>query len=162
MTRGSKDVRVPSGPAAKGARRQGLGDEAAAQLALIVGFVLLLAVFFAAQLLLDNTYGPMGEHGSAGKWAALGCGVLAGVVAVATTQWLALRSTVAVNVVLAAAVLVGGVLFPRPIDVSESWVPRPNERFACTGWVFRHYPPGTFDASSTTYCIGFEHRIADG
>ena len=28
--------------------------------------------------------------------------------------------------------------------------------------LFVHYPPGTFDASSTTCCIGFEHRIADG
>jgi hypothetical protein len=80
----------------------------------------------------------------------------------AITQWVAVRSTVALGVLLAALVVAGVVLFPRQIDVSESWVPRPNERYSCTGWEFRYYPPGTMDGSATTFCVGLEHRIADG
>lgn len=163
MSTESADLRVRGGASAAGrSGRRGLTDDAAAQLALIVGFVVLLATTAAAQLLLDNTYGPLGEHEAAGNWAALGGGVVAGVVAVAATQLLALRSGSAVTALLVAAALAWVVLFPRAIDVSESWVPRPNERHSCTGWTFRHYPPGTMDASSTTYCVGFEHRIADG
>ena len=151
MTTGNGHAHAPGGAATAGrAARRRLTDEAAAQLALIVGFVVLLVVIFAAQLLLNNTYGPLGEHESAGKWAAVGCGVVSGVAAVAVVQQVALWSSSAVTALLQA------------IDVSESWVPRPNERYACTGWTFRHYPPGTMDGSSTTYCIGLEHRIADG
>ena len=83
-------------------------------------------------------------------------------MAVAITQWVALRSTGALSVLLGAPPVGGVVLFPRQIDVSESWVPRPNERYACTGWEFRYYPPGTYDGSATTFCIGLERRIADG
>lgn len=163
MTTGNEHAQAPGGaPAAGRAGRRGLTDEAAAQLALIVGFVVLLVATFAAQLLLNNTYGPLGDHKSLGKWAALGCGVVAGVVAVAVVQQVALRSSAAVTAVLIASAVAGVVLFPQAIDVSESWVPRPNERYACIGWTFRHYPPGTFDASSTEYCVGLEHRIADG
>ena len=163
MTTGNGHAHAPGGAATAGrAARRSLTDDAAAQLALIVGFVVLLVVSFAAQLLLNNTYGPLGEHESAGKWAALGCGVVSGVVAVAVVQQVALRSSSAVTALLVAAAVAWVVLFPQAIDVSESWVPRPNERYACTGWTFRHYPPGTMDGSSTTYCIGLEHRIADG
>ncbi len=161
MTTGNGDA-TKCAPAPDAAAPGGLAEEAAAQLALIVGFVALLAVTFGAQLLLNNTYGPLADHESAGKWAALGCGAVAGTVAVALTQWVARRSSTVVVALLALAAVAGWVLFPQAIDVSESWVPRPNERYACTGWEFRHYPPGTYDASATTYCIGFEHRIADG
>ena len=139
-----------------------LGADEAAHLALLVGFVALAAVFLAAHLVLDNTYGPLREHESAGSWAALGCGVVAGVMAVAITHWVALRSTVALGVLLVALAVVAVVLFPRQIDVSESWVPRPNERYACTGWEFRYYPPRTYDGNTTTFCIGLESRISDG
>jgi hypothetical protein len=145
-----------------GAALGGLTEEAAARLALIAGLVTLLGVTGGAELLLHNTYGPLGDHESAAKWAPLGVGAATGLVAVAVTQWVARRSAVAVVSLLAVAAVIGWALFPRAIDVSESWVPRPNERYACTGWEFRHYPPGTFDASATTYCIGLEHRIADG
>jgi hypothetical protein len=136
--------------------------EAAVQVALIVGLVALLAVMLAAQLVLNNTYGPLADHESAGRWAPLGCGAAAGLLAVVVTVWVARRSAAAVLTLCAVAAAAGWVLFPQPIDVSESWVPRPNERYACTGWEFRHYPPGTSDGSATTYCIGLEHRIADG
>ena len=49
--------------------------------------------------------------------------------------------------------LVGGlaalavVAFPTRIDRHESFVEQPNERSSCVGLTFRHYPPGTFDAS---------------
>lgn len=163
MTVGKEEVHATAaGPGAVRAGRGGLTDHAATQLGLIVGGVGLLAVTSAAQLLLNNTYGPLGEHQSAGKWSALGCGAAAAGLALALTRLVAMRSRTGVAALLVATVLAWVVLSPRAIDVSESWVPRPNERYACTGWTFRHYPPGTMDASSTTYCIGFEHRIADG
>lgn len=163
MTTGHEEVRVSRGTPADGdAGRRALAADESAQLALVVGFVVLSVVFLAAHLVLDNTYGHLREHESAGSWAALGCGVVAGVMAVAITHWVARRSTAALCVLLVALVVAGVVFFPRQIDVSESWLPRPNERYACTGWEFRYYPPGTLDGSSTTFCIGLEHRIADG
>ena len=128
----------------------------------IFGVVVLLVVTGSATLLLDNLYGPFGESESAGFFAALGCGAVAGVVSFLAARWVAPRSRVGLVVLLAAAVAFGWVFVPRQIDVSESFVPRVNERHACTGWEFRHYPPGTMDGSAVTYCIGLERRIADG
>ena len=113
-------------------------------------------------LYFDNLYGPLGEHG--------GWGVLAGVVSASAAalavggliRWVARRSRVLLVVVVVCLCAAGWVLLPRQVDVSESWVPRPNARWSCTGWSFQHYPPGTFDASATTYCVGLESRIADG
>ena len=113
-------------------------------------------------LFLDNLYGPLGESHLAGTGAGLGSGAAAALVMFAVTWWVARRSRVALVAVLAVAAVAVVVLLPRQIDVSESWVPRPNERYACAGWTFRHYPPATYDASATTYCVGFERRIADG
>jgi hypothetical protein len=124
--------------------------------------VVLLWVTGSASLVLANLYGPFEQSESAGFFAALGCGALAGVVSFLVARWVAPRSRVGLVALLAGAVALGWVFVPRQIDVSESFVPRINERHACTGWTFRHYPPGTMDGSAITYCIGLERRIADG
>ena len=128
----------------------------------IFGVVVLLVVTGSAMLALANLYGPFGESAAAGFFAALGCGALAGVVSFLVARWVALRSRIGLVALLAGAVALGWVFVPRQIDVSESFVPQSNERYACTGWTFRHYPPGTMDGSAITYCIGLERRIADG
>jgi hypothetical protein len=126
------------------------------------GAVVMLVVTGSAMLMLDNLYGPFGESESAGFFAALGCGAVAGAVSFLAARWVAPRSRIGLVALLAGAVAFGWVLVPRQIDVTESFVPRVNERHACTGWTFRHYPPGTMDASAITYCVGLERRIADG
>ncbi|HSE72385.1 MAG TPA: hypothetical protein VLA97_16585 [Nocardioidaceae bacterium] len=150
------------GAAAGSAWRGGCTEPAAKRLGVAVGCVTLLPATSVAALLLHNLYGPLGDSPSAGTAAALGSGACAGVAAVVGTRWLARRSRSLLVVVLAASAVAGWVLFPRQIDVTESWVPQPNERYSCTGWTFRYYPPGTFDAAATTYCVGVEHRIPDG
>ena len=124
--------------------------------------VVLLVVSGTASLLLDNIYGPFGGSQNAGFFATLGCGALAGVAAFRGARWTARRSHVGLVGLLIGTAVVAWVFVPRQVDVSESFVPQPNERYACTGWTFQHYPPETFDASAITYCIGFERRIADG
>jgi hypothetical protein len=124
--------------------------------------VTLGAVASAAGKLLVNLYGPLPESPFVGMLATLGLGVVAATVVYAGTRRLAAWSRGLLAAVLVVAAAAGWVLLPRQIDVTESWVPQPNERYSCTGWTFRHYPPETFDASATTYCIGLEHRIADG
>ncbi|MGZ5415728.1 MAG: hypothetical protein ACXWDI_00995 [Nocardioides sp.] len=128
----------------------------------VFGVVVLLVVTGSALLLLDNLYGPFGESESGGFFAALGCGALAGAVGFLVARWVASHSRIGLLAVVAGAVAFGWVFVPRQIDVTESFVPRVNERYSCTGWTFWHYPPGTMDGSATTYCIGFERRIADG
>lgn len=128
----------------------------------VAGVVAFFPVAYTAGLVLDNLYGPLGESEVAGGYAALGCAAAAALFVLAVVRWVARRSRTGCLVLLLGAAAAVWVLLPRPIDVSESWRPRPNERYACTGWEFRHYPPGTMDASSTTYCIGLRHRIADG
>ncbi len=123
---------------------------------------MLPAAIGSGLLFFDNLYGPLGESRLAGTGAGLGSGAAAALVMFAVTWWVARWSRVALVAVLAVAAVAVVVLLPRQIDVSESWVPRPNERYACAGWTFRHYPPATYDASATTYCVGFERRIADG
>jgi hypothetical protein len=141
---------------------RGFTPEVATVIGGAAGFAVLIPVTYAAGLLLDNTYGPLGESESAGGYAALGCAAVAALAVFTVVRWVALRTSTWCLVLLVVSAAVAWVLLPRQIDVSESWVPRPNERYACTGWTFRHYPPGTMDGSSTTYCIGFRHRIADG
>lgn len=123
---------------------------------------MLPAAIGSGLLFFDNLYSPLGESRLAGTGAGLGSGAAGALVMFAVTWWVARRSRVALVAVLVGAGVAVVVLLPRQIDVSESWVPRPNERFACAGWTFRHYPPATYDASATTYCVGFERRIADG
>jgi hypothetical protein len=136
------------------------GDREASALA---GLVALAVATAAGLLYFDNLYGPLGEHpGVRGPLAGLGCGALAGATAF-TAVWLAGRRSGVLSVVLVVGVCASGwVLWPRQIDVSESWVPQRNPRWACTGWSFAHYPPDTSDADATTYCVGLEKRIADG
>ncbi|HLN76182.1 MAG TPA: hypothetical protein VK204_03995 [Nocardioidaceae bacterium] len=134
----------------------------ATQIGAAVGWVTLAGVTIAGLLVFDNAYSPLGESRLAGISAASGAGVVAALASFAATRWVARRSRALLVSVLALATAAGWVLMPQKIDVSESWVPQPNARYACNGWTFRHYPPATFDASATVYCVGFEHRIADG
>lgn len=140
----------------------GCTDTTATRLGLVAGGVTLAAVTRAASLGLLNLYGPLGDHPSVGTIAALGCGSAAALAMFALTRGVARRSRALLVVVLGVAAVAGWVLMPRQVDVSESWVPQPNQRYSCNGWTFRHYPPETFDASETTYCVGLERRIADG
>ena len=87
----------------------------------------------------------------------------AGLLALVTTYAVAVRSRLGADrPARHAARSPGSVLHPTRIDRQDSFVDAPNARSACTGWTFRHYPVGWMDASSTTYCVGLEHRIADG
>lgn len=120
------------------------------------------AVTLATALYVVNIYGPLDDSPSVGMFVALGCGASAALAMFAFTRWVARRSRVWLAVVLTVATAAVWVLYPRQIDVSESWVPQPNERYSCAGWTFSYYPPETFDADATTYCVGLEDRIADG
>lgn len=129
----------------------------------VTGFVALLVAAASGLLYFDNLYGPLGEYPPLlGALAGLGCGSLAGATVFTFTWWVALRSRVLLIVLVGAVCASGWMLLPRQVDVSESWVPRSNPRWACSGWSFRHYPPRTSDAAATTCCFGLEERIADG
>lgn len=128
----------------------------------VAGLVSCFVATSAGVLYLDNTYGPFGERGGLGTLVGLGCGALAGVVVFVLARLVARRSLVALAVLVGLVCAGGWVLMPRQVDVSESWVPRPNPRWSCTGWSFSHYPPGTMDGSATRMCVGLEKRIADG
>jgi purine-cytosine permease-like protein len=142
--------------------RRGCSDSTAKAAGGLAGGVTLVVVASVAGKLLVNLYGPLPENPFVGMLATLGLGVVAAAVVYVGARRLAAMSRALLAVVLAVAAVAVWVLLPRQIDVTESWVPRPNERYSCTGWTFRHYPPETFDASATTYCVGLEHRIADG
>jgi hypothetical protein len=116
-----------------------------------------------ALLYFNSIYGPFDDHaGALGPLAGLGCGAVAAAAVFAGSLWVAHRSRLGL-VVLVAAVCAGTcVLWPHQVDVGESWVPRPNARWECTGWSIEHYPPGTMDGSTIRYCVGLEKRIADG
>jgi hypothetical protein len=124
--------------------------------------VVLLLVSAVGVLSLDNAYGPLAEHPRLGGLAGLGAGVLAGALVLALGWWAGRRSPLLLLALVVAVCASGWVLTPRRVDTSESFVPRPNARWSCTGWSFRHYPPETSDAATTTYCVGLERRIADG
>lgn len=141
--------------------RRACSRTAANRLAVAAGSVTLVVATLCSGLYLHNLYGPFGGSG-AGAYTALGCGLVSAVGVFAAARRLARRSLAALVVALAVVTAAGWVLLPRPIDVTESWVPRANERWSCAGWSFRHYPPGTFDAGTVTYCVGLESRVADG
>lgn len=87
---------------------------------------------------------------------------MAGIVVSLVARLVARRSSAALAVLVVVVSVAGWVLLPRQVDVSESWVPRPNPRWSCTGWSFQHYTPGTMDGSATQICVGLERRISDG
>jgi hypothetical protein len=147
---------TPTGP------HRGCTEQTATRVAVGTALVSLFLVTGAASLALRNLYGPFGEAANAGLLAATGCGAAAAAALSWLTRWAARRSRSLVAAVLVVAAGAAWVLFPRPVDVSESWVPQPNPRWACAGWTFRYYPPGTMDADATTYCVGLERRISDG
>jgi hypothetical protein len=143
-------------------RRSGCARTTSATVGALSGLVALVVATRTALLYFDNLYGPLGAQPRAGALTGLACGLLTGAVVFASTRWAALRSR-ALVILLAGVVCAGAwVVTPRQVDVSESWVPRPNPRWSCTGWSFRHYPPETSDAAATTYCVGLEKRITDG
>lgn len=128
----------------------------------IISLAAFWVVTWAAVLYLDNVYGPFGDHGGRGALTGLGCGVAAGAAVFAVTRGVARRSRAMLIVLLGLICVAGWVLLPRQIDVSESWIPRPNPRWSCTGWSFLHYQPGVQDGSATRYCVGLETRIPNG
>jgi hypothetical protein len=142
--------------------RRGCSESTAKVAGVLASGVTLAAVTYVAGKMLVNIYGPLPDSPFVAMLASLGLGAVAATGVYAGTRRLAGRSRSILAVVLVVASTVGWTLLPQQIDVTESWVPRPNERYSCTGWTFRHYPPETFDASATTYCVGLEHRIADG
>lgn len=127
-----------------------------------VATVVLVVVTGAALLVFRNLYGPFGESSAAGIAVAFSTGLVAAGSTYLLMTVVARRSALAAGGLVLLLAATGWVLVPQRVDVSESWVPRPNERYACTGWRFWSYPPGTMDGSSTAYCIGFEERIPSG
>jgi len=129
----------------------------------VTGSVALWVATASGRLYFDNFYGPLRDSPHLLRViAGLGCGLLAGAAVFTFTWWIARRSRLLLIMVVGVVCAGAWVLWPRQIDVSESWVPRSNPRWACTGWSFDYYPPDTYDANSITYCVGFEERIADG
>ena len=131
-------------------------------LAPLTTLAVLVAVGRTASLYLVNIWGPLGEDPRGGGLLSLGAALAAGLLALGLLAWAARLSRVVLVVLVAATLLGCWFLAPRQVDLSESWLPQPNARWSCSGWSFRHYPPDTFDGETTTYCVGFEHRIADG
>ena len=121
-----------------------------------------LLVLSPAWLALVNLDGPFEEARAPGAVLALLGAAVAGAAALVTVDRLARRSGAAALAVLVIGAAAGAVLLPRQVDRHESWVPRPNERYACTGWSFEYYPVGVMDGTGTTYCVGLEHRLPDG
>ncbi len=126
------------------------------------GVGVFLVVLSTGWLALVNLYGPFGESTLPGIVLALLAAALGGAIALVLLGRVARWSGAGAVAVLVAGVVAGAVLLPRPVDRHESWVPRPNERYSCTGWSFEHYPPGVMDRTGTTYCVGLEHRLPDG
>ena len=131
-------------------------------LCLGAGAATFLLVLTTGWLALVNLYGPFGESTTPGTVLALLAAVVGGVAALVLVDGLARRSGAGALAVLAIGIVAGAVLLPRQVDRHESWVPRPNQRYACTGWSFEHYPPGVMDGDGTTYCVGLERRLPDG
>jgi|EndMetStandDraft_8_1072994.scaffolds.fasta_scaffold440643_2 uncharacterized membrane protein len=125
-------------------------------------FVVVYVVSVTSLRYFHNGYSLLDRHPVApGELVAVGC-VLTGPLVFAFTWWLARRSAWVVLLVMALVFAAAWVLVPTEVDASESFVERPNDRWACTGWTFSYYPPGQQDGSSTVYCVGLEKRIADG
>lgn len=127
-----------------------------------VGAVTALVVLVAGHLVLVNAEGPLGDHGRVGLLVAVVLALVVGAVVGLLADVTGRRSRLGLGVLVASLAAAGFVLFPTPVDRHESFVERPNERSACTGLTFRHYPPGTMDASSTVYCVGLERSLPEG
>lgn len=136
--------------------------ESAAGAAVGVGAVSGLVVFLGLNPLLVNLHGPFGEHASIGLLAVLALAVVAGVGVAVAVHALARRSTWGLVSLVAGLAGLAVVAFPTQIDEHESFVEQPNERSSCLGFEFRHYPPGTFDASDEVYCVGLESPLPEG
>lgn len=149
---------------------RGPGDEqdgpftraSAGVLALWAGGIAVVVVFMGARLALVNAEGPFGEHARLGLLATLGLSLSVGGLVGWMAHALARRTASGLFVVLGLLVVATVVLFPTQVDRHESFVPRPNERSSCLGIEFRHYPPGTMDASSVDYCVGVERPLPPG
>ena len=128
----------------------------------VAGVVVFWLCTATGLLYLDNTYGPFEDHGGRGALLALAIGLASGAAALGLTLAIARWSRLAMVVLVGVVCVAAWVLQPRPVDVSESFVPQSNPRWSCSGWSFDHYPPGVMDGSATRYCVGLEHRIADG
>ena len=130
---------------------------------LLTGAALLgVPAFLAAGLALINLHDPLGEHGSLGALASLGVAGLAATVGYLVVRRLVARPVWVPALALLAYAAALVVLFPHPVGVHESFVPQVNERQACHGWAFEHYPPGVRDRSATTYCVGVETVLPPG
>jgi hypothetical protein len=151
--RPSAPVDEPGGPFTR---------DSAGALAAGAGGIAFVVVFLGARLALVNAEGPFGEHAGLGTLATVGCALVAGGLVLGATYLLARRTAVGLFVVLGLLVGLAVVCFPTRVDVHESFVPRPNERSSCLGLEFRHYPPGTMDASSVDYCVGLERPLPPG
>jgi hypothetical protein len=121
-----------------------------------------LLVLSTAWLALVNVYGPFSDRRAPGVLLSLLAGAAAGATALLVVDRLARRSGVTALGALVVGVAAAVVMMPRAGDQHESFLPRPNERWSCTGWSFEHYEPGVMDGTATTYCVGLEHRIPDG
>jgi len=131
-------------------------DWLAVRLALGVAVVSAFVVLLALHPLLVNLYGPFSEHSRLGLLAALAVALVVGVAVGLVGRSMARHSIPALVVLVAGLVALAVVAFPVQVDRHESFVERPNERSSCAGVTFRHYPPGTSDAASVTYCVGLE------
>jgi hypothetical protein len=136
--------------------------ESAAGAAVGVGAVTALVVFLGFNPFLVNLHGPFGEHAALGLFALLALAVGAGVLVAVAVHALAHRSTPGLVALVAGLAALAVVAFPTEVDRHESFVERPNERASCLGVTFRHYPPGTMDASSEVYCVGLERPLPAG
>lgn len=142
--------------------RRALPPESRVPAALVGAGLLGVPAFLTAGLALINLHGPLGERGSLGALASLGAAALAATLGYLVSYRLVTRPAWVPALALPAYAAVLVVLFPNPVDVHESFVPRVNEREACHGWEFRHYPPGTTDGSDTVYCVGVETALPPG
>lgn len=141
--------------------RGGFDHSASTLLATAAGIGSLVLGTVVGRLVFDNAYGPFGSFGPLGDLprvigtsTAYAFGATLGIAAFASTRWLARRSRVALLIFIAVMATAGWTLYPQRMEVSQF-----DERVACTGVTFLHYPPGTTDGWSTQYCVGSQESI---
>ena len=127
-----------------------------------VGAVALLVSFLAVDPFLVNLEGPFGEHAGLGLLASLAVAATAGALVALATFAVARHSTWVLVLLVGCLAALAVVAFPTRVDSHESFVERANERSSCLGATFTHYPPGTMDAASEVYCVGFERPLPAG
>jgi hypothetical protein len=127
-----------------------------------VGAVSALVTLLALNPLLVNLEGPFGEHALLGVLTSLAVALAVGAGLALVTRRVAMRSTAGLVVLVGGLAALAVVAFPTRVDRHESFVERPNERSTCVGVAFRHYPPGTSDASTEVYCVGLERPAPAG